>query len=228
MTVPLSPSGTVKLSLMLMTRSNSRYSASGSGTTPCCCSNGYTQTDMYSLLNLFVDVQKSISPTNSGICVSPRYQQLKHQSWRQYTYVLTLNSRCGLTVTRTFLVLFFTWEWFKRKNEKVWTHETLRKEEWDASCGSELPSLSPQPPRSSPRWQCPAPADHMMSCRWSSLGDFLTMKWFQRLSQPFEMFTNKIKEELKGQKQGNTLSGCFHTWRDKSEPFGHMRSSARF
>lgn len=43
MTVPLSPSGTVKLSLMLTTLSNSRYSASGSGTTPCCCSSGYAQ-----------------------------------------------------------------------------------------------------------------------------------------------------------------------------------------
>lgn len=45
MIVPLSPSGTVKLSLMLTTLSNRRYSASGSGTTPCCCSKGCRQTE---------------------------------------------------------------------------------------------------------------------------------------------------------------------------------------
>lgn len=47
MIVPLSPTGTVKLSLTLTTLSNRRYCASGSGTTPCCCSSGYTQTQAF-------------------------------------------------------------------------------------------------------------------------------------------------------------------------------------
>lgn len=47
MIVPLRPSGTVKLSLTLTTLSNRRYSASRSGTTPCCCSNGCRQPSIY-------------------------------------------------------------------------------------------------------------------------------------------------------------------------------------
>lgn len=39
--VPRRPTGTEKFSLTLTTRSNSLYSASRSGTTPFCCSNGW-------------------------------------------------------------------------------------------------------------------------------------------------------------------------------------------
>lgn len=74
MIVPLSPSGTVKLSLMLTTLSNRRYSESGSGTTPCCCSKGYRYTQVfintcsvlcepahrvYQLFSLLIRLQKS-------------------------------------------------------------------------------------------------------------------------------------------------------------------------
>lgn len=48
MMVPRRPTGTEKFSLTFTTRSNRRNSASRSGTTPCCCSNGWKEESMYS------------------------------------------------------------------------------------------------------------------------------------------------------------------------------------
>lgn len=114
-TVPRSPSGTVKLSLMLTTLSNRRYSASGSGTTPCCCSSGYTQIQCSIIRKHAVhnEVWHSLRLCH-GKCDSPDVYR---------GILLTLKSRWGLTVTRTFLVLFFTWEWVTENMRGEFLHE---------------------------------------------------------------------------------------------------------
>ena len=107
MMVPLRPRGTEKLSLTLTTRSNRWYSASGSGTTPCCCSKGWRERhtlqdseklcvlDQYGDFNVLVT--HYMTQTNDYIFLSTQVKTF-----------LTLKSKCGFTVTRTFLLLFLT------------------------------------------------------------------------------------------------------------------------